>query len=153
MEISEFIELWLNENNYSFTKINEPEEFFHYIVKYVEIKNLPVEIYQKKDFPIIFIGSQTRMTDKFFYEYVKFTNQDRENFEKKINGLLNRFGIPHVIYPEKSSFVISIIAQIPIISFNKDILVETIESVKNANVKCVGLADKILKEYRKQNKN
>ena len=140
------IETRLNENNYSFTTFNEPEEFFHFIVKDVGLVKLPIEIFQKKDSPNISIGSMGIMTDSLLEVYVKLTNLERENFIEKIMQLLNGFNIPYATPHDEKSFRISIIAQIPLLNFNKKVLIETIESVKNACEKSLGLGTKILQE-------
>ena len=152
MEGSEIIESWLNENNYSFTKFNEPTEFFHYIVKDVGLAKLIVEIYLKKDNPSITFGSMGIMSGNLLDVYVKLTDDDRENFIKKINELLNDFNTPYQIKHDEKSYVLSIFAHVPFMSLNKNNLVEAIELVKNASEKCLGLGTKILQEYREQYK-
>ena len=92
------------------------------------------------------------MTDSLLDVYVKLSNNDRENFIKKINESMNGFNIPYQIQHDEKSFVITTIAQIPFMSFNKNILVETIESIKNASEKSLGLGTRILQEYREQYK-
>lgn len=152
MQGIEIIESWLNENNYLFNKINAPEEFFHYITS-VGLVKIPIEIYQKKDSPNISIGTRGIMTDSLLDVYVKLTDKDRENFIKKINELMNDFNMPYQIQHDEKRFVITTIVQIPFMSFNKNILIETIESVKNASEKSLGFGTKMLQEYREQYKS
>jgi len=153
MQGSEIIESWLGENNYSFTKFNEPEEFFHYIVKDVGLAKLVVEIYLKKDSSNITFGSSGIMSGGLLDVYVKLTSYERENFINKINELLNDFNTPYRIQHDEKSYILSIFAHVPFMNLNKNNLVEAIELVKNASEKCLGLGTKILHEFREPYKN
>jgi len=140
----DIIEKWLNENNYSFTKFNEPEEFFHIIVKESRLSKAPIEIYQKKDSSNIEIGMMNIMADKMLDTYVKFTESERSDFVNEVEQLIRSFTIRFNIHDNETTFVVSIIDQIPFIDFNKELLINTIDYILKLQQKVIELTRKIL---------
>ena len=83
--LHESVERWLIQENYSFNEIKTDEDNFKIIIKNADGLGNNLEIFEpKQQANILVIGIKVPLKNNQMVRFLKFTGNEKENFEKKI---------------------------------------------------------------------
>jgi len=84
------IERWLIHEALSFEEIKNPENTFQILVKHAGQYGIPVEIFEPKAQPgILVIGAKVIMKNNQIARYLRFNEEEKGIFEKKVVDFCN----------------------------------------------------------------
>lgn len=79
------VERWLIHEGLSFEDVKNPENAFQILVKHAGPAGVPVEIFEPKaQQGILVIGSKVVMKNNQTARYLRFNDEEKEKFEKKV---------------------------------------------------------------------
>ncbi|AFS80759.1 hypothetical protein NKOR_04355 [Candidatus Nitrosopumilus koreensis AR1] len=79
------VERWLTHEGLSFEDVKDPENVFQILVKHAGPAGVPVEIFEPKaQQGILVIGSKVVMKNNQIARYLRFNEEEKEKFEKKV---------------------------------------------------------------------
>lgn len=79
------VERWLTHEGLSFEDVKDPENVFQILVKHAGPAGVPVEIFEPKaQQGILVIGSKVIMKNNQIARYLRFNEEEKEKFEKKV---------------------------------------------------------------------
>ncbi len=88
--IRDNIERWLIHESLSFEEIKNPENTFQILVKHGGQYGIPVEIFEPKaQQGILVIGAKVIMKNNQIARYLRFNEEEKEIFEKKVVDFCN----------------------------------------------------------------
>ena len=84
------VERWLIHESHSFESIKNPENSFQILVKHAGPYGIPVEIFEPKSQPgVIVIGAKVIMKNNHIARYLRFNDEEKAKFEKKVADFCN----------------------------------------------------------------
>jgi hypothetical protein len=99
--MKENIERWLTHESYSFESIKSTEDIFKIQIKHAGQFGIPVEIFEPKTQPgIIVIGAKVIMKNNQISRYLKFNDEEKTRFSKKMGDFCNSIFAIHKIINE-----------------------------------------------------
>ena len=79
------VERWMIHEGLSFEDVKNEENSFQILVKHAGPAGVPVDIFEPNGQPgILVIGAKISMKNKQVSRYLGYTEQEKENFEKKV---------------------------------------------------------------------
>lgn len=79
------IERWLIHENYSFKELKEEENSYHFLIKHAGESGAPVEIFEpKSQESVLVVGAKANLKNSQIARYLKLSDSEKQNFEKKI---------------------------------------------------------------------
>jgi len=84
-DLHEDVQRWLIQENYSFNEAKTEEDNFKIIIKNADAFSNNLEIFEpKQQANILVIGIKVPLKNNQMVRFLKFTGNEKENFEKKI---------------------------------------------------------------------
>ena len=84
-DLHEDVQRWLIQENYSFNEAKTEEDNFKIIIKNADAFSNDLEIFEpKQQANILVIGIKVPLKNNQMVRFLKFTGNEKENFEKKI---------------------------------------------------------------------
>ena len=84
------IERWLIHEGLSFEEVKNPDNSFQILVKHAGQYGIPVEIFEpKSQSGIIVIGAKAIMKNNQIARYLRFNEEEKERFAKKVSDFCN----------------------------------------------------------------
>lgn len=83
------IENWLIEKKYSFTQVNEPEDFFHFTLRDVGSFKIIIDVFQKKENLYLIVGFMIFLSKELSNKISKFSPEQKQSFKRKVDDFLS----------------------------------------------------------------
>ena len=84
------VERWLTHEGHSFEKVKNTENSFQILVKHAGQYGIPAEIFEPKaQLGILVIGSKVIMKNKQIARYLRFNEEEKGIFKKKVSDFCN----------------------------------------------------------------
>ncbi len=141
--LKERIEKWLNESGFSFSKMNEPKNYYHFVLKDFGPLNMSVEIFQNNDSPYINIGFLTFLSRDLVYKIYKMSQNEKNKLKEKVDDFLSslrvdyRTGIRvgYEIISDKGHYGAKFLVKTKASECNKEVFFKIIQIVKETGGK------------------
>ena len=86
--LKERIEKWLTKENYDFTIINEPKNYFHFMLNDVGPLNMVIEVFQENKKPFLIMGFLTFLSKELMYQIAKMNATQKQDLKNKVDDFL-----------------------------------------------------------------
>jgi Uncharacterized conserved protein (DUF2299) len=125
------IERWLIHESHSFEIIKNPINNFQILVKHAGQYGIPIDIFEpRSQLGVIVIGAMVIMKDNQIVRYLRFTDDEKDRFKKKIDAFCNSIQAINRIIVEDGKQKIGIFVVLDDInSINQQVLFEAINRV------------------------
>jgi len=95
------VERWLIHENFDFKEIKSPENNFHISIKHLGGFGNIVDVFQpKKQANVVVIGTKASLKNNQNARYLKFSQDEKDNFEKKVATFCNSIHAVHKLLSE-----------------------------------------------------
>ena len=109
--LRESVERWLIHENYSFKNAQTEEDSFRISIKHVGSFGNNLEIFEPKKQPnVLVIGSKCPLKNNQNARYLKLTDKEKENFEKKIADYCYSIQAIHRFLDENGKKIVGVYA-------------------------------------------
>jgi len=137
------IEKWLTEQKYSFTQINEPVYFFHFILREVGPFKITIDIFQKKENIYLIVGFMIFLTRKSSEKLSKFPSEQKDAFKRKVDDFLSTirvdprlgYAVGHEIISENGNYGAKYFVKIKTKDCTKEKFLKILELVESTSEK------------------
>lgn len=137
------IEKWLTEQKYSFTQINEPVYFFHFILREVGPFKITIDIFQKKENTYLIVGFMIFLTRILSEKINKFSSEQKDAFKRKVDDFLSTikvdprlgYAVGHEIVSENGNYGAKYFVKIKTNDCTKEKFLKILELVESTSEK------------------
>ncbi len=93
--IKQRIEKWLDEENISYNRINEPGHIFFFILEDEGPLEMAIEVFQEKINQNIVMGFMTFLDRELTFKIYKFSQEEKEQFKNKVDDFLSTLRVDY----------------------------------------------------------
>ena len=141
--LKERIEKWLTNENYDFTIVNEPTNYFHFMLNDVGPLKMAIEIFQENEKPFLFIGFMTFLSKELMDKVIKMNESEKQNFKNKIDDFLatlridyrEGFRVGYELISDKGHYGAKYFLKSKVNDCTRDSFFKMLDNVKNAGKK------------------
>jgi len=109
MKLYDNIERWLIHENYSFKKTQSEDCIFKIVIKHVGAFGNAVEIFEpQKQQNTIVIGSKVSLKNNHNARFLKFTEEEKQNFEKNVSDFCYSIQAVHRFFEEDGKKIVGV---------------------------------------------
>lgn len=149
--LKERIEKWLRNSGYSYSKINEPRNNFHFVLKDFGPLNMTVEIFQNGDSPYVIIGFLTFLSRELVHKIYKMDLKEKQKLKEQVDDFLSTLRVDYrtgmrvgyEIISDKGHYGAKFHVKIKTSECNKESFLNMIQIVKETGEK----SDSFLNSY------
>ena len=93
--IKQRIEKWLEQENISHNRLNEPRHVFHFALEDIGPLRMRIEVFQEKKSQDMIMGFMTFLSQDLNFRIYKFSEEQKYDFKRKVDEFLSTLRIDY----------------------------------------------------------